>query len=107
MERELPGLLDGVDEPATVEELEAVVRRAGQRRRATLIAGGVGLLLCGAMAGAVVRGPLDGGATGATGAAGAAEGAQAPKPPTAGMASAKGDVAGAQLTHLFRREANG
>ena len=57
MEDNLPGVLDGIDEPVTVEQLEDVVRRAGQRRRATLVAGAAGLLALGALGGAIARGP--------------------------------------------------
>ncbi len=59
MEDNLPGVLDGIDEPVTVEQLEEVVRRAGQRRRATLVAGAAALLALGAVGGAIVRGPSD------------------------------------------------
>jgi hypothetical protein len=112
VEHELPKVLDGVDEPVTVEELEAVVRRAGQRRRASLMAGAAGLLLVGAIGGAVVRGP---GADRSTGFAGSPQDAQTPPEPEAmaGTASSpfldKGAIPGPEmtLTSLFRRESNG
>ncbi|HEV8116706.1 MAG TPA: hypothetical protein VGP53_10745, partial [Acidimicrobiales bacterium] len=59
MEDNLPGVLDGIDEPVTVEQLEEVVRRAGQRRRASLVAGAAALLALGAVGGAIARGPSD------------------------------------------------
>jgi len=57
VEDNLPGILDGIDEPVTVEQLEEVVRRAGQRRQATLIAGAAALLALGALGGAIARLP--------------------------------------------------
>ena len=59
MEDNLPGVLDGIDEPVTVEQLEEVVRRAGQRRQATLVAGAAALLALGAVGGAIARTPSD------------------------------------------------
>jgi len=59
VEDNLPGVLDGIDEPVTVEQLEEVVRRADQRRRATLVAGAAALLALGALGGAIARGPSD------------------------------------------------
>lgn len=103
MEHELGGLLDGVDEPVTVEELEGVVRRAGQRQRATLIAGAAGLLLGGAVAGALARGPVD---SRPAGFAAPPQGAKPPAP-LADVTMSFGGVSGVKLTPLFRREANG
>ncbi len=55
VEHELLKVLDGTDEPVTVEELEQVVRRAGQRRRASLVAGAAALVSLGAMGGALAH----------------------------------------------------
>ena len=109
MEHDLPGILDGADEPVTVEELEGVVRRAGQRRRATLIAGAAALLAVGALGGALARGSSDDRRTGL-----AAEGgtAPAPAPPTKMADAAMGIPApgfgmGLTFTPLFRRDSHG
>lgn len=102
---ELPEVLDGIDEPVTVEELEEVVRRAGQRRRASIVAGAAALLAVGAMGGAVVRGPADGGTRGL-----ASEGrdtAAATTSPTWLAVPALGFDRGLTLKPLFRRESNG
>jgi hypothetical protein len=103
VEHELPKVLDGIDEPVTVEDLEAVVRRAGQRRRATLVAGAAALLLCGAVVGALARGP------GGERTTGFASPPVHPQPPTpAPMAKMHdGGPTGLPLTHLFRRETSG
>lgn len=106
MEHELPGVLDGIDEPVSVEELEGVVRRAGQRRRARLAAGAAGLLLLGALGGALARGPGDDRPTGF--AASRQEQPPTPIPPDAvESAIGFGMGPGGTLTPLFRREANG
>lgn len=108
MEHELPHVLDGVDEPVTVEELEQVVRRAGQRRRASLVAGAAALLALGSVAGAVARGPV-----GSRPAGFAAEGQGTPPPrsPQDQSMPSFGHVGGQDVrptfTSLFRREANG
>ncbi len=110
VEDELPGVLDGVDEPVTVAELEAVVRRAGQRRQATLVAGAAVLLALGGVGGAVARGHDDRrytavglGAGPVAGSASAAKGAAS----SASMAFGGSGGFGGPFTPLFRREANG
>ncbi len=107
MEHELPTVLDGSDEPVTVEELEGVVRRAGQRRRANLVAGAAALLAVGGLGGALARGPGDAGTTGGY-AGGRDDSETAATLPAAGSGS--GYAMGGpdqELTPLFRREANG
>ncbi len=95
-------MLDGVDEPATVEELEGVVRRAGQRRRARLVAGAAALLAMGALGGALARGPVDDGPGGFAG------GPQDQRPPPGAMVKPAFGAAGPlTFTPLLRREANG
>ena len=106
MEHELPEVLDGFDEPATVEELEGVVRRAGQRRRASIIAGAAGLLVVGAFGGAVARGPGEGG-SGFAGSRDEPEPAPAVYPDVMGPTSGPMFGGGQSLKPLFRREANG
>ena len=111
---ELPKILDGADEPVTVEELEAVVRRAGQRRRATLVAGAAALVAIGGLGGALARGS---GAerTGLAAEGQAADGRAAPAaalPPKIAMGAAMGMPApgfgeGLTFTSLFRRESHG
>lgn len=100
-------MLDGVDEPVTVEELEAVVHRAGQRRRATLVAGAAALLTLGGLVGALARGPVVDDPPGGF----AAESGDTPTPPMTApvgpMAFPHGPMPGWTLTALFRREANG
>lgn len=111
MEHELPRVLDEADEPVTVEELEGVVRRAGQRRRARLVAGAAALLAVGGVGGALARGPAD---------AEPPAGYAGPPTPSTLPAATQGDTAassgsgfamgsgtGQALTPLFRREANG
>jgi hypothetical protein len=105
MENELPGVLDGVDEPVSVDELEAVVRRAGQRRRARLVAGAAALFAFGALGGAVARGPVT---EHPAGFAAPQSDPVAPKPAGATIEMVKDGMGrGAVLTSLFRREANG
>lgn len=104
----MPEILDGADEPVTVEGLEEVVRRAGQRRRATLVAGAAALLAVGGLTGALVRGPVQDRSTGL--AADTPAPAPAPVPRPAMAAPVFGDLKegpGRALTSLFRREANG
>lgn len=106
MEHELRKVLDGVDEPVTVEGLEEVVRRAGQRRRASLVAGAAGLLALGALTGALARGPVRERSTGLA----AEQPAPAPVPGTSMASPVLGDLQEGpdrELTSLFRREANG
>lgn len=105
MEDNLQRILD-VDEPVTVEQLEDVVRRSGQRRQATLVAGAAALLALGAVGGAVARGPAE------------------PRPDQIGLGAGRGEAStgGSSLgwdfaassggmpgkyAPLFRREANG
>ena len=97
-------MLDGVEEPATVEELEAVVHRAGQRMRARLVAGAVALLAVGGVVGALARGPVADDPPGFA----ARPGTATTLPhPAATMAFPYGPIPGWTLTPLFRREANG
>lgn len=105
MEHELTKILDEFGEPVTVEELEGVVRRAHERRRAGLIAGAALLLLCGVVTGAVARGNVNdrsGGFAGST--------LEGRKPPQHDSVKAEAHSmfgAGGDLTPLFRRDANG
>lgn len=102
-EHELPQILDGIDEPVTVDELDAVVRRAGQRRRATLAAGAAGLLAIGAFGGAAVSWGGSGGPTGY-----AADQPDPARVKKAEMAAVEvNKMAGMAVTPLFRREAHG
>ncbi len=104
MEHELPEALDGIDEPVTMEGLEEVVRRASQRRRASLVAGAAGLLVVGGLGGALARGPAGDRPLGFAGQQG-----QAAPPSTRVQAMpAPGEkLVQPSLTPLFRREANG
>ncbi|MEO5679385.1 MAG: hypothetical protein ABIS47_06930, partial [Acidimicrobiales bacterium] len=105
MEDELPEILEGVDEPVTVAGLEDVVRRAGQRRRARLVAGAAALLAAGSVGGALARGPVRDHQTGLA----ADRPAQTTTIPGGPGTASYGDVAssGTTLTPLFRRDANG
>lgn len=107
---ELPRLLDGADEPVTVAELEEVVHRAGQRRRATLVAGAAMLLAVGGVGGALARGPSS------SRGPGFAASTNDPKREAAASNQISRDTmlgygiggGGANsFTKLFRREANG
>lgn len=105
MEHELPEALDGIDEPVTMEGLEEVLRRASQRRRASLVAGAAALLAVGALGGALARGPAGDRPLGFAGQQG-----QAAPPSTRIQAMPAPGLDGAKrppLAPLFRREANG
>ena len=107
MEHSLPKVLDGADEPVTVEELEQVVRRAAQRRRASLVAGAAALLAIGSVGGALARGPAED-RPGAL--AGPSQQASSVLPsPGEQTAVANGEAIGPKqnLKPLFRREPNG
>jgi hypothetical protein len=110
VEHELPGVLDGADEPVTVEELEAVVRRAGQRRRATLVAAAAALVAVGALGGAIGRGtagdPRTGLAAGDQTAPVPAYPSKMAEATAMGMA-APGFGEGFPFTPLFRRDSHG
>ena len=102
MEHELQKVLEGVEEPVTVAGLEDVMRRAGQRRRASLVAGAAALLAVGAATGALARGPER--STGLAAERPAPSAAPAPDEFVTGFDT----VAPAEaLTPLFRRDANG
>jgi len=100
-------MLDGDDEPASVEELEQVVRRAGQRRRASLVAGAVALLSVGGLVGALARGPVADETPGFASAPQEASPTTFPGAVSEGSWSPYGPLPGWTVAPLFRREANG
>jgi len=106
VEDNLPGVLDGDDEPVTVHELEEVVRRASQRRQATLVAGAAALLALGAVGGAIARGPSDDRRLGVAGQGETTTTGQSVRGWASGPPFGTHGMAGT-YTSLFRREANG